>query len=273
VILSIPSIPCGARLPVFVLLCAAFLPAYAAVVLTGLYLLGFGVAVASALLFKHLLRAPSGCGAMELPAYRLPPAGLVLRLAWARTRAFLAGAGGPILIAVVVVWALLNVAGPSGMSLFESLARSLAPLFAPLGVADWRVVGALIPGAVAKEVVIGSLALTFLEGGSTEALGLVAGLATVGLALLEAMRDTLGALWGWTLASEAPDGALAVRLSSVLTTAGALALMVFTLLYVPCIATLAAIRKALGARYALLSAGYQLTVAYAAAWLVFRLAS
>jgi ferrous iron transport protein B len=273
VALALPSIACSARLPVFLLLAAAFMPAYAAVVVTGLYLLGFAVAVASALLFRQLLRTPEGTGAMELPNYRWPPASLVLRLAWARTRSFLRSAGGPILLAVVAVWVLLEVQLPGGVSLFEAVARGLAPLFAPLGLGDWRVVGALIPGAVAKEVVVGSLALTLVGGGAVEPLGLVAGVGLIGSGLLDAVAHTLTALWGFGggAAEAAVDGVLSERLHGVLTTGGALALMVFTLLYVPCVATLATLRSAFGARWALFSLAYQLTVAYAAAWAVFAL--
>jgi ferrous iron transport protein B len=271
VALALPSIPCGARLPVFVLLAAAFVPAFAAVVVTGLYLLGFAVAVISALLFRHLLRGDQGTGAMELPGYRMPPPSLVLRLAWARTRAFLASAGGPIFVAVVVVWALLTFELPGGGSVFEAVARGLVPLFAPLGLDDWRVVGALVPGAIAKEVVIGSLALTFIGGEATAALGLGAGLLQIAAGFADAVRETLTGLWGLALVTEPPDGALGARLAGALPAGGALALMVFVLLYVPCVATLSAIRAAFGARYALLSAAYQLTVAYLAAFLVFRL--
>jgi len=271
VALALPSIACGARLPVFVLLAAAFVPAYAAVVVTGLYLLGFVVAIVSALLFKHVLRTPESSGAMELPSYRWPPASLVLRLAWARTRSFLQSAGGPILLAVVAVWALLELQLPSGTSLFEATARALAPAFAPLGLGDWRVVGALIPGAVAKEVVIGSMALTFLGGEAVEPLGVLAGLGVLGTGLLDAARDTLTSLWGFGGGMDAVDGLLGERLGGVLTTGAALALMVFTLLYVPCVATLAALRKAFGTRWMLFSIAYQTTVAYFSAWAVFAL--
>ncbi len=271
VALSLPSIPCSARLPVFVLLAAAFVPEHAGLVLTGLYLLGFGVAVLSALAFKHLLGQDSGSAAMELPAYRLPPVRLVLRLAWLRTRAFLASAGGPILVAVVAVWALLTLQLPGGTSVFEAASRALAPLFAPLGFGDWRIVGALIPGAVAKEVVIGSLALTFTGGETTAALGLGSGLVAIGAAFVDAVQGTVTSLWGFALAADAPDGTLGARLSGAVSTGGAIALMVFTLLYVPCVATLAAIRKAFGTHYALFSIGYQLAVAYGAAFLAFRI--
>ena len=270
VALAIPSIPCSARLPVFVLLAAAFVPAYAAFVLTGLYVLGFAVAIASALAFKHLLRTQPSSGAMELPSYRWPPARLVLKLAWARTKAFLQGATGPILIAVVAIWALLSLELANGMSLFETVARGLAPIFAPLGLGDWRVVGALIPGAVAKEVVLGSLALTLLGDAPTAGIGFLDGLATIGTALVAALQGTLTALWG--LGGGDPlDADLSARLGGVLTTGGAVALMVFTLLYVPCVATLAALRKAFGTRWMLFSIGWQTTVAYLAAWAVFAL--
>src|SRR5690606_23095464 len=143
VALALPSIPCSARLPVLVLLAAAFVPTHAAWVVTGLYLLGFAVSLASSLLFRRLLPATPSTGTMELPSYRWPPARLVLGLAWARTRSFLKSAGGPILVAMVLVWALLNVQLPGGTSLFETVARFLAPAFAPLGMNDWRIVGAL----------------------------------------------------------------------------------------------------------------------------------
>ncbi|MDF1522613.1 MAG: ferrous iron transport protein B [Trueperaceae bacterium] len=268
VALAIPSIPCSARLPVFVLLAAVFVPDIAAFVLTGLYVLGFAIAIASAFAFKHLLRTPPGSGAMELPSYRWPPLRLVLKLAWARTRAFLQGATGPILIAVVAVWALLSITLPSGVSLFETVARAIAPVFAPLGMDDWRVVGALIPAAVAKEVVLGSLALTLLGDVPGVALGFGEGLAALGAGLSDALHGTLTALWGIG-GGDPIDTELGAALGGVLSTGGAVALMVFTLLYMPCVATLAALRKAFGTRWMLFSIGYQTTVAYLMAWLVF----
>jgi ferrous iron transport protein B len=272
VALALPSISCSARLPVFVLMAAAFVPAYAAVVVTGLYVLGFAVAIASALLFRRVLRTPEGSGAMELPSYRWPPASLVLRLAWARTRAFLQSAGGPILLVVSAIWLLLEVTLPNGTSLFEAVARTLAPVFAPLGLGDWRIVGALIPAAVAKEVAIGSMALTFVGSGeATAPLGFLAGLGALGVGLLEAARDTLTSLWGFGGGGDEVDSVLTARLSGALTTAGAMAFMVFLLLYVPCIATLAALRKAFGTRWMAFSIVYQTTVAYLLAWGVYAL--
>jgi ferrous iron transport protein B len=235
VALALPSIPCSARLPVLVVMAGAVAPRHAAFVVTGLYALGFLTAIGSALLFRHVVGTHTASSAMELPVYRLPPLRLVLRLASARTRAFVTGAGGPILVAVTVVWALLTLPGPSGTSLYETVARTVAPLFGPLGFGDWRVVGALIPGMVAKEVVVGTLALTLVT-------------------------DAAAPL------------AIAERLGAILDPAAAAALVVFTLLYVPCVATLAAIRRAFGLRLALLSVAHQTAVAYGAAWLTFTIA-
>ncbi|MFO7544425.1 MAG: ferrous iron transport protein B [Trueperaceae bacterium] len=270
VALALPSIPCSARLPVLVLLAAAFVPAYAAWVVTGLYLLGFGVSLASSLLFRRLLPAVPSTGTMELPSYRWPPARLVLGLAWARTRSFLKSAGGPILLAMVLVWGLLNLHLPGGASLFETVSRFLAPAFAPLGMNDWRIVGALIPGAVAKEVVLGGLALTLVGGTAVEPLAWMEGLRTLGTGVWIAVRDTLTALWGFS-GREAIDTGLSARLAGVLSTGGAVALMVFTLLYMPCVATLTALRQAFGTRWMVLSAAYQTAVAYLLAWGVFAL--
>jgi len=272
VALALPSIPCGARLPVFVLLTAAFVPQYAGLTLTALYVGGFLASILTAVLFRGVFRGESATGMMELPAYRLPPFRLVFRLAWIRTKAFLTSAGGPILLVVTLVWALLAFELPSGVSLFEAVARSLAPLFAPIGLEDWRVVGALIPGMIAKEVMIGSMALTFAMGTDTaSSLGFLAGLQDVAIGLWDAVRGTLTGLWGSVLATDVPDGALAGRLAGTLPLASALSLMAFSLLYVPCMATLAAIRKAFGARYAVLSAVYQLGLAYLAGLVLFQL--
>lgn len=271
VALALPSIPCSARLPVLVLLSAAFVPAYAAMAVTGMYLLGFGVTLASALLFRRLLKTPSAGGAMELPSYRWPPARLVFGLAWARTRSFLRSAGGPILVAMVVVWGLLNVPLPGDASLFETVARAIAPLFAPLGLNDWRIVGALIPGAVAKEVVLGGLALTLVGGTSIEPIALLEGLRLLAGGVLVAVRDTVTALWGFGGGSGAIDAVLGARLGATLPLPAAMALMVFTLLYLPCVATLAALRHTFGARWMLFSAAYQTGVAYLVAWGVFAL--
>lgn len=270
-VLAVPSVPCSARLPVFVLFASVFFGGGAALVVLALYLAGFAAAALSALLLGAVLPGGTAPEAVELPALRSPPLRLVLRLAWSRTAAFLRGAGGPILIAVAAVWALLHVAWPGGRSLFEVLARALSPLFAPLGLGDWRLVGALLTGVASKEVVLGSLAVSFLGQATTPPLGAAAGLERLGAALLEALRSTGTGVLGLPTAAAASPPPLAAALRTTLSTGASLAFMVFTLLYLPCVATLAAVRQALGRRWMLASAGLQLALAYLAALGVARL--
>jgi len=138
-------------------------------------------------------------------------------------------------------------------------------------------VGALIPGFVAKEVVVGALGVSFLGAEPAAGLGLLAGLHDLALAFLEALKETLGALLALfglpRLGLEASVHAPALRapLSQALTPKGALAYLVFVLLYTPCVATLSALRQELGRRWAAFSLAYQLTLAYLAAFLTARL--
>lgn len=270
-VLAVPSVPCSARLPVFVLFASAFFGSHAALVVLGLYLTGLAVAVGAALLLGAALPGANTPAAVELPAYRLPPLALVARLAWARTAAFLRGAGGPILVAVAAVWALLHLTVPGGRSLFEAVARALSPAFAPIGLGDWRLVGALISGIASKEVVLGSLAVSFLGQATTAPLGLSAGLEHLGSGLLAALRNTGSGLLGLPAGAAASSPPLAAALRAGLPTGSALAFLVFTLLYLPCVATLTAIRQELGARWMWASAVLQLTAAYLAAWTVVQL--
>ncbi|GLV47259.1 ferrous iron transport protein B [Thermus sp. LT1-2-5] len=270
VALAIPFLACGARLPVFTLFAFVFFPMNAPLVVLGLYLLGLLVGLATALFLGRFLRAGRGEGAMELPPYRFPPLKLLLRLSLARTGSFVRGAGGPILVAVLLIWALLHV--PLGAtSPYALLAQTLTPLFAPLGVGDWRLVGALIPGFVAKEVVVGALGVSFLSGEGVAPLGLLEGLRTLSQALFQALWGTLQGLFSLfapASVSLAPEPTpLQTALKEAVAPMGALAYLVFVLLYTPCVATLAALRQVVGARWATFSVAYQLLLAYALAFL------
>ncbi len=269
VALAIPFTACSARLAVFVLFAAVFFPAQATAVVFGLYLLGLAAGLTTAAILGKLAPTGHSSGAMELPAYRLPTLGLTLRQAWMRTFAFIKGAGGSITITVLVIWLLLNVGGgkPEN-SLYAQLSQLLVPVFTPLGVTDWRLVGALIPGFIAKEVVIGTLGVSYLGSEPVAALGLMDGLQQLGQSFLTAcwaFLNAIPAMFGLPQlappAPEAPDG-LAGALGTSIAPAGAMAYLVFLLLYTPCVATVVAIRQEFGRRWASFSVFYQLLVAY-----------
>ncbi|MFN3369137.1 MAG: ferrous iron transport protein B, partial [Thermus sp.] len=272
--LAIPFMACGARLPVFTLFAFVFFPQQAPLVVLGLYLLGMITGLSTALLLGKVLGAERGEGTMELPPYRFPPWRLLLRLAWARTQGFVQGAGGPILIAVLTVWALLHLPLLGG-STYAFLAKALTPLFHPLGLEDWRLVGALIPGFIAKEVVVGTLGVSFLGAENLSPLGLAAGIRELLASLLSALAGTLqglGTLFLPLAPSLAPEPTpFQAALKEVVSPSGALAYLVFVLLYTPCVATLAALRQVVGGRVAAMAVAYQLSLAYLLAFLASRL--
>ncbi len=277
--LAIPFMSCSARLVVFTLFAAVFFPERAALVVFGLYLLGMAVGLLTAWGLGRAAGQPASTGLMELPPYRLPTFAVILKQAWARTRSFLEGAGGPILLAVLFVWLLLNLPpGHLAESLYARTAGWLAPLFAPLGVEDWRLLGALIPGFVAKEVVVGTLAVSYLGAEPTAALGFVQGLGQILSTFWASVLTTLGAvpaLFGLPqLAPPPPDAptALQAALRASVTPAAALAYMVYVLLYTPCVATVAALKNEFGRFWAAVAVVYELTLAWLVAWGVYRLA-
>lgn len=160
---------CGARLPVYVLIGAAFFGARATSLVFTMYLLGIGVALAVAYGFKRVVYkgTPPAPFLMELPPYRAPHPRDVWRQAWTRTRDFLVNAGTIILGVSVVLWLLMAI--PAGRdagrfndvaaedSLFGAVSGALAPVFAPAGFGSWEATGSLVTGFLAKEVVVGTM--------------------------------------------------------------------------------------------------------------------
>ena len=268
--LLLPFVSCAARLPVYVLL--------------------------ATVLDRLLLREQrTSSFILELPSYRRPGPRVLGRYVGQRVGAFVKEAGPVILAGAVGVWLLLAIpVGGSGSftdtdledSAFAATSRVLAPTLAPAGLDSWEVTGTLLSGMVAKEIMVASFWQVFdLEAPQEpdEAPALGEDLREVGTGLLGATRDAalaLPAMVGLDLRAddgEEDTSGLAAPLRAELTassgghpTAAALALMVFVLLYVPCFATVGALRQELGGRYALLSVGLSLTVAWVAATVVFQ---
>jgi ferrous iron transport protein B len=239
-ILVNPFISCGARLPVFVLLAGAFFGRAAGSVIFSIYILGIVVAILSAKLFRSTILAGKPAPfIMELPPYRLPTLKTSLIHMWERGAMYLKKAGSIILLGVIFIWLLASY--PSGVeygseeSYAGELGKAIAPVFEPLGF-DWKIAIALIFGFVAKEIVVAGLGTLYGVGEDEEALS-----------------DRL----------QAAD--------SGITSLNALGLMVFTLLYMPCIAVTSVIRKETGSwKWTLFSLAYGTALAWIAAFIIYQ---
>ena len=239
-ILLTPFISCSAKLPIYGVFTAAFFPEYGALVMIGLYVLGILLGILSGLILgRTAFKGNPVPFVMELPAYRLPAPKSVVRLVWDKAKDFITRAFTVIFLATIIIWVLqtfdsrINVVSDSSQSLLAQIGRLIAPLFAPLGFGNWQMSTALLTGFTAKEAVVSTL--TVLTGSS---------MAT-----------------------------LPQTLSGALPLPAALAFLVFTLLYTPCVAAIAAVKREMGgAKSALFVVFYQTAVAWVAAFLVYRLA-
>ncbi len=234
--LIIPWVSCSARLPVYTVFVAAFFREYQSLIIFSLYLAGVFLALFLALLLSRFFRQEGEEFFIELPAYKLPAWNVVFNQTWIEVREFVHKAGTIILAVSVFIWALATL--PVGVeyatenSLIGHVGKLLVPLFEPLGIDDWKPVVALIFGALAKEVVVG----------------------------------TLGTLYG-------SEENVTHALSHAFTPESALAYMVFILLYVPCVATIAAIRQESGSwKFPIFSVVLELTTAWIVAFGVYNVA-
>ena len=225
-ILLTPFMSCLAKLPIYSLFAAAFFPEHAALVMVSLYFLGIAVGILMAILLKSsVFKGEAVPFVMELPNYRLPGLKNVVQLLWEKARDFLQRAFTVIFVATIIIWFLqsfdlrLSLTADPQQSILAWLASGIAPLFAPLGFADWRVSTALITGFMAKESVVSTL--TILYGSSA-------------------------------------------AFAAALSPAAAAPLLVFCLLYTPCIAAVASVKRELGGKWALIMVANQCIVAWLA---------
>ena len=231
-ILLTPFMSCSAKLPIYAFFTSAFFPEYGALVMCALYLGGIVIGILVALLYrKTLFRGDAVPFVMELPNYRLPGLKNVMQLLWEKAKDFLQKAFTVIFLATICIWFLqkfdihFNIVNDSKDSMLALISNGLVPLFAPLGLGDWRICTSLISGVMAKESVISTLEILF--GGNVQA----------------ALSD-----------------------------AAAASLLVFSLLYTPCVAALASIRRELGRKWVAGVIVWQCLVAWVAAFLVHGLA-
>ncbi|KAF0995205.1 ferrous iron transport protein B [Geobacillus sp. TFV-3] len=237
-ILLLPFMSCSARLPVYALFAGTFFAREQALVVFSLYVLGIAVALGLAKLFSStLLKNEDSLFVIELPPYRVPQALTLWRSTWDKGKGFIRKAGTFIFGGSVAIW-LLTYIGPHGVgvamddSFLAAIGGFLAPLLAPLGFGVWQAGAALITGFLAKEVVVSTMNIIYH------------------------VHEANG---------------LKQVIASHFTPLSAFSFMVFVLLYTPCLATVAAIRKETGSwKWTWLSIGNALTVAYVISLIIYQ---
>lgn len=238
-VLLTPFMSCSAKLPIYAMFTTAFFAEHRALVMICLYVGGMVIGVLCGLLLGHTaFQGKPVPFVMELPNYRMPGGKNVGLLLWDKAKDFLTRAFTVIFLATILIWFLqtfdtrLNVVQESAGSMLASIGRFVSPVLAPLGFSDWRASTALLTGLSAKEAVVSTLAV--LTGASTASL----------------------------------PAALAV----LFTPAAAVSFLSFTLLYTPCAAAIAAVKRELGGRYATFVVAFQCGVAWLVSFGVYRLA-
>ena len=283
--LLVPLMSCSARLPVYVVFGLAFFGSRAGTVIWAMYALGIVIAMLAGMVFTRTILKPDATSAfvLELPPYRRPSLKSVLIHMWENTREFVRKAGTVILYASVVLWLLLNL--PWGVqdqrdSYFGKVSGAIAPVFSPLGFGNWETSGALVSGFMAKEIVVSTFSQIYVGGSEPDAAAPATfseDLVGIGQGLLDAAvssgRIILSIIPGVDLMgpdTNSEDTALSIALQNNFTTLSAVALLVFVLLYVPCVATLGAIKHEFGSSWAVTSAVYQTAVAWLVAFIVYQ---
>ncbi|MBR5563066.1 MAG: ferrous iron transport protein B [Bacteroidales bacterium] len=249
--LIIPFMSCAGRMPVYILIAGAFFPKHAGLVLLGMYALGILVAIVAAKIFSHFFKEDDLPFVMELPPYRVPTAKSIFRHTWEKGKQYLQKMSGIILICSMVIWFLGyfpnhdkydTAQQQQEHSFIGYVGKAMEPALKPLGF-DWKMGVGIVAGVGAKELVVSTLGVMYADDEPVAA---------------ESVDETR----------------LQRALVKSVTPAGALAYMVFILLYFPCIATFVAIRNESGGwKWAILTAIYTIILAWIMAFATFQIAS
>ncbi len=257
-----PFMSCSARLPVYILITGAIFPRYAGTVIFGLYLTGILMAILVSILFKKtLFKSKDAPFVMELPPYRMPTLRVILRHMWEKGEHYLKKMGGVILIAVILIWALEYFPrGHAGISQEERLENSyigkfgqaIEPVIHPLGF-DWRMGVSLITGTAAKEVVVSTMGVLYGTSQSHEK-DKKANLS----AILQSERYQEGSRVG----------------EKVFTPLAGISFLLFILIYMPCVAVVATVKKESGNwKWALFLISYTTALAWMLSFSVYQIGS
>lgn len=248
-IMVVPFMSCSARLPIYMMIVGTFFAHHAGTVLFLLYLAGMLMAVISARLMRRFMfREQEAPFVMELSPYRIPTAKTTLRHMWSKCAQYIKKMGGLILIASIIVWLLSYYPRPKysddmpdapnyELSYMGRIGQICEPIFEPVGM-EWQASVALISGIPAKEIVVSTMNVLYAQPGDEEP-----------------MDDE----------ELSPD--VHNRITNSMTIPTAVAFLIFSLLYLPCIATIVAIASELNWKWAVASALYNTVVAWIMAWI------
>ncbi|MTD29133.1 Fe(2+) transporter permease subunit FeoB [Erwinia sorbitola] len=292
--LMAPFISCGARLAIFAVFAAAFFGQRGAVVVFSLYLLGICAAIATGLLLKHtLMRGTASPFVMELPLWHVPHAQSLLLQTWQRLRGFVLRAGKVIVLVSMFIGALnsFSFSGKAVSSLNDSalasVSQAITPLLAPIGVHsdNWQATVGLITGAMAKEVVVGTLNTLYTAEAlhqqpfDPDQFSLIAQLrdavnetwqgvkATFSLSVL---ANPIEASKGDAEMASGPMGTMHTKFGSDI---AAYSYLIFVLLYVPCVSVMGALARESSNRWMMFSIMWGLNLAYSLSALFYQIAT
>ena len=263
--LIIPLMSCAGRMPVYILIAGAFFPKNAGLVLLGLYALGILLAIVAAKIMSAFFKEDDLPFVMELPPYRIPTAKSIFRHTWEKGRQYLQKMSGIILVCSMIIWflgyfpnhnAYNTVQEQQEHSFIGYIGKAMEPVLKPLGF-DWKMGVGIVSGVAAKELVVSTLGVMYADDQPVTVAP-----ESVGDSSLEAASESVA------------ETRLQRALVKSVTPAGALAYMVFILLYFPCIATFIAIKQEGGGwKWAILTAVYTIILAWVAAFITFNIAS
>ncbi len=274
--LIIPLMSCAGRMPVYILIAGAFFPKNAGLVLLGLYALGILLAIVAAKVMSAFFKEDDLPFVMELPPYRIPTAKSIFRHTWEKGRQYLQKMSGIILVCSMIIWflgyfpnhnAYDSVQEQQEHSFIGYIGKSIEPILKPLGF-DWKMGVGIVSGVAAKELVVSTLGVMYADD---EPIAVASGSMSGDNVGESASSDGSS---GSGVSEAVAETRLQRALVKSVTPAGALAYMVFILLYFPCIATFIAIKQEGGGwKWAILTAVYTIFLAWIAAFITFNLAS
>ena len=293
-VMMAPFMSCGARLAIFAVFSATFFTQGGALLVFFLYLLGIGVAILTGLLLKHtLMRGDASPFVMELPAYHVPHLKSLLLQTWQRLKGFVLRAGKVIVLVSLFIGALnsFSLSGKPADSLTDSalasVSKVMTPLLIPIGVQpdNWQATVGLVTGAMAKEVVVGTLNTLYTAEAIADApfdpaaFSLSGELKQAVVETWQGVKETfsLSVLFNPIEASKGDgdmaSGAMSTMGSKFGSVAAAYSYLIFVLLYVPCLSAMGAIAREAGRNWMLFSIAWGLNVAYSLATLFYQTAS